>query len=141
MKKLEYFYNYAEKEKISVLNASLDELKGFFYTVDNKNYIFLNYNKIKNVVEEKCILAEECGHYSVGAIPLNIYSNDYNNKIINSKNEFRAFKWALDKLIPYDKFKSFLEKDLTKFEVANELEVTEEFLEKAYKYYTSIDLT
>lgn len=138
---IEYFYNYADDNCIKILNYPFNDLKGLFYTHDNQDYIFLNYNKIKNVVEEKCVLAEECGHYSVGAIPINIYNNDYSNTIINSKNEFKAFKWALDKLIPPDKFKEFLGRNLTKYEVANELEVTEEFLEKAYNYYCNVDFT
>lgn len=141
MKKLEYFYDYANKNCIDIIDYPFNELKGLFYTHDNKDYIFLNYKLFKNSIDEKITLAEECGHYSVGAIPINIYNNDYSNKIINSKNEFKAFKWALDKLIPYDKFKSFLGQDLTKYEVANELEVTEEFLEKAYNYYCNIDFT
>ncbi len=107
MKQLEYFYDYADKNSIDVINHRFEDLKGFFYTKNNKNYIFMDYRNITSTSEEKCVLAEECTHYAVGVTTINIFSNEYSNKIISSKNEFKALKWSSSKLNPFQYLKSF----------------------------------
>lgn len=130
----DYLYNYADKENINIsYTDELKKLNGLYMKIDNEDYILLD-NKLDGI-DEKMALAEEIAHYEVGVIPTLPYSNDYYNKLMRSKNEFKAFKWMANEIIPKDKLKLFLRQNMTKFEIAEELGITVEFVEKAYKLY------
>lgn len=95
-------------------------------------YIFMDYSKIDSQTEEKCILAEELGHYYYDAY----YTINSDQTLIN-KQEFRANKWAFKQLISPSKIKDLISKGIsTKYEIAEELGVTENLLCLAYQYYT-----
>lgn len=128
----EELYEFADKNDINIIDLPIKNLKGIYYKTEDTSYIGLNYNTLINSTEEKCVLAEECGHYSVGVSPVSFSESDYSNLIVNSRNEFRAIKWAIGKLIPLNEFKAFLGTNTANAEVAEALDVTEDFLNKAY---------
>ena len=131
----ENLYNYADKENINISYTNkLETSNGLYMNVDDEDYIILD-NKLGEV-DEKMALAEEIAHYEVGVTPTIPFNNDYYNMLIRSKNEFKAFKWMANKIIPQDKLKMFLAKNMSKFEIADELGITVEFVEKAYELYT-----
>lgn len=77
--------------------------------------------------EKACVLAEEIGHYykTVGNI---LDQSD----AVNRKQEMIARKWAVDKMISIeDIFRAVEQPCGTLFEIAEFLEVTEEFLLEA----------
>lgn len=83
--------------------------------------------------EKGCVLAEELGHYhtTVGNI-LN------QSKISNRKQELKARLWAYDKLIGLEGIiKSYQRGCQDLYEMANYLEVTEEFLQETLTQYRS----
>lgn len=136
MKKIFNLYNIAEKEKIKVKQKDFGELEanGLCLYNSRKCNIYLNKN-IETEIEEKCVLAEEIGHYKTG-IDFNLLgSDDERDEITRSINEFRAKKWAVNELIPFKTFKRFLNTNCSKFEVANEIGVTEELLDMAMFVY------
>ncbi len=136
MKKLEDLYSYAENKNIKIKNFTDKEmqLNGSCLYDAKKCNIYLN-TAIETETEKKCILAEEIGHYETGIIKTNLNDNDEQSYLLRSINEFRAKKWVVSKLIPFDKFKRFLGTNCSKFEVANELGVTEEILDIACFVY------
>lgn len=73
----------------------------------------------------------KCGHYYCNAC----YDIECKDKTLIDKAEYRANKWAFKTLIPKDNIISYLQEEKTKYEVSEELGVTEELLEKAYNYY------
>lgn len=80
----------AAKEKITLINYNLlNKAK----IIDD--YIFINYKKIKTYTEEKCILAEELGHYYYDAY----YTISSTQEFID-KQEYRAMKWKSLALVP-----------------------------------------
>lgn len=86
---------------------------------------------IKTSTEKACVLAEELGHYhtTVGNI-LNQTS------VSNRKQERRAHIWAHDRLIDLTGIISAYKAGCCNaHEVAEHLEVTEEFLQEAISYY------
>lgn len=90
-------------------------------------------SKIDNSIEESCILAEEMGHFhtSYGDIV------DQHNPA-NRKQELRARAWAYDKMIGLSGIISCFEHGCqNKFEMAEYLEVTEEFLDETIERYRS----
>ena len=60
-------------------------------------------------------LAEEIAHYKVGVTPSLPFYNDYFNMLIRSKNEFKAFKWLANEIIPKDKLKWFLKQNMNTY--------------------------
>ena len=108
----------------------------------------INGNKIAirkdlpSSVHKKCVLAEEMGHYhtSVGRI---LNQSDAENR----KQELRAREWAYDRQVGLIGIvKSFRAGCQTLSEMAEYLEVTEQFLKEAleryrqkYGVYTTVD--
>lgn len=97
------------------------------------NKIAIN-KTIASQYEKNCVLAEELGHYytTVGNI-INL-KNSYNRK-----QELQARKVAYNKLVPLaklaEKYFSGFANNLS--EMAEELEVTADFLTEALEYYES----
>lgn len=82
-------------------------------------------------IEKACILAEEIGHYytTTGNI---LNQRDTGNK----KQEMKARKWAVDKMISIeDLFRATEQPCRNLFEIAEFLEVTEEFLLEALEVF------
>lgn len=71
-KTLENLYNFATQNNIEIIRYKLKECRGLYVEL-NKNYIFIN-NNITSPLMEKCIIAEEIGHFKAGVYPNNIYS-------------------------------------------------------------------
>lgn len=97
---------------------------------------------IETTVQKTCVLAEELGHHctSVGDIL------DQTN-VQNRKQEFRARMWAYNEMVGLmDIVRAFHHGCRSTYEVAEYLEVTEEFLNDAlnayrdkYGVYTTVD--
>lgn len=123
--------NLAERENIKVTNFKMKKKKSRIVNYGSP-CIFMDYSRIDSQTEEKCILAEELGHYYYDA-----YYNIDSDQILIDKQEFRANKWAFKQLISPSKIKNLLSKGInTKYEIAEELGVTEDLLCLAYQYYT-----
>lgn len=140
MKSLNDLYNYAKNENIKIKDYNFGgdtNWKGHcIYDNLNNCMIFLN-DDVDNVCK-KCTLAHEIGHFKKGIIQNNILSSKYRDTLIRSINDFRANKWAVYKLIPFNTFKSFLGTNKSKLDIANELEVTEELVDLACHIYEPI---
>ena len=117
----------AHNERIEVVDITFKgRIKGLYYN----QVIALNKN-IDTIAEKTCILAEELGHYYTTAG--NILDQ---KKIQNRKLERRARAWAYKKLVPlYKLVEAYKDGIKNRFELAEYLQVTEEFLDEALKYY------
>lgn len=110
-----YFHNFTSKR-----------IKGLY----SNNTIAIN-SSISTDVEKSCILAEELGHHytSVGNI---IDMNDIRNR----KQERQARLWGYNKLIGFTGLiKAFEAGCQNCHEIAEELDVTEEFLQECIACY------
>lgn len=84
-------------------------------------------------IKKKCVLAEELGHYhtTVGDIM-------DQSSVANRKQEYHARMWAYNKLIGLNGIVSAHKAGCRNaFEIAEHLEVTEEFLQEALDCYRS----
>lgn len=117
----------AEKEQIEVVNLPLCEnIKGLYCD----QIIAINKN-IETTAEKACVLAEELGHYYTSAG--NILDQ---SKVENRKQEKKARRWAYEKLVGIIKIiEAYKAGCRNRYELAEFLEVTEEFLENAITYY------
>lgn len=105
-----------------------------FKTFDGRiknNKIYLRQDM--TVTNKKCVLAEELGHYHTTTG--NILDQQ---DICNRKQERRARIWAYDLLIDLSGIvKAYKHGCSSLYEMADYLEVTEEFLRDALEYYRS----
>lgn len=124
-------YKLAEKENIDFYYD--DKMKKCNSTYYN-DCILIN-KKIMNTSIEKEILAEELGHHFCGVLPTPPFSTDYYTKLIRSKNEFKAKKWLINQVIPFDTLKYFLEQNMSKYEIAEEIGVSASLVEDAFSIY------
>lgn len=79
--------NIAKKEKINIVNFKMRKTKARIIEYDN-TCIFIDYSKIHTYTEEKCLLAEELGHYYYSA-----YYTLNSDKEFIDRQEYRALKW------------------------------------------------
>lgn len=77
----------AKKEKIDIINFKMRKTKARIIDYDN-TYIFMDYSQIHSYTEEKCLLAEELGHYYYSAY----YTLNSDQEFID-KQEYKALKW------------------------------------------------
>lgn len=85
-------------------------------------------------VQKACVLAEELGHYHTTAG--NILDQ---SKVENRKQERRARLWAYNKMITLEKLAAAKTAGCrNRYEIAEYLEVSEEFLQEAVNTYKEI---
>lgn len=123
-------YKIAENEKINIYFHNFKDLNGLFCLGD----IYLN-KKILNTKKEKETLAEELGHYFSGVLPTPPFSTEYYIKLIRSKNEFKAKKWLINQIIPFDTLKRFLKQNMSKYDIAEEMDISASLVEDALYIY------
>lgn len=122
------------------VHVSEENIKGSIQGLYSDNVIWINKD-LPTFTHKHCVLAEELGHHhmTIGDI-LNQKSAN------NRKQEQLARLWAYEKIVPLEKIIEghhlFIR---NKYEFADFLEVTEEFLEDALnrykeKYGTFVDL-
>lgn len=117
----------AEKEGIEVIYLPLrGRIKGLYYN----NVIALSKD-IDTTAEKNCILAEELSHYYT------TFGDILDQKQIqNRKLERRARAWGYQRLVPLDKLIfAYKQGSRSRYELAEFLEVTEQFLRDVLKYY------
>jgi len=119
----------AEDDDIEVMEVNFKGgLKGLY----SDNVISIN-SKIQTSIEKKCILIEELGHHykTTGNII------DLKN-VCNRKQELKARNWSYEKLVPLKSLiKASYNGCTNLYELAEYLDVTEEFLKCTLNYYES----
>lgn len=121
-----------DDNNILVLREDIKEefkINGLFIDVANKPIIVLN-KKLSDRKEE-LTLAEEVAHFCVGVTPTLPFANDYYNKLVRSKNEFKAFKWLQGNLLPLGVENS---KNDTIWDLSDRFQLPVEFVEKVIEY-------
>lgn len=119
----------AEQDGVIVEEYNLQAHDGLCY-----NDLILIDKKLKTQVEKSCVLAEELGHYHTTV------GNILNQKNINNvKQENIARLWSYNHLIGLTGIIECYKKKCTNLhEMAEHLDITEEFLSEALKRYESI---
>lgn len=102
------------------------------------NGAFINYKSLNIIVikphlsnsEVNCVMCEELGHFHTRST----YNINCEDLSYIHKQEFKAKKYAYERLVPYDTLKALSQK-YDVYEICDKLDVTKEFLESAYNYY------
>ena len=86
--------NIANREKICISNFKMRKNKARIIEYNN-TCIFMDYSQIHTYTEEKCLLAEELGHYYYSA-----YYTLNSDKEFIDKQEYKALKWKSLACVP-----------------------------------------
>ena len=93
----------------------------------------MDFDNIPTRAEELVVIAHEGGHCSTGAT--HRVSSPYD---LVEKHEYKAWKWAIQRLIPEEELDAAVGSGLTEaWELAEHFQVTEPFLRRAVAYYRS----
>ncbi len=125
-------YKIAEKDGICIDFFNLPQTSSVSIEYNGKYYIGIDTRFCGRVTKERVLLAHELGHCKTAAF-YNMYSPFENRE----KYEKKADKWAINYLVPRDRLKKAIKQGNCCIpSLAQYFDVTEEFMEKALKYYT-----
>lgn len=137
--KLVSLYDELEKANVQVQYVPfLKEHEAISFLSDtNTFWIGLNHDLIKSERTELCVLLEEQAHYEVGIIPNDYSSNSYSDILARQKNELKAKKWAVKKMISRDKLFEYIKNTdyIDVEELADYFEVIPQFMKEALIIY------
>lgn len=98
--------------------------------------VFMDFDNIHSLAEERTVLAHEGGHICTGAT--HKVSSPYD---LIEKHEYKAWKWALLKLLPREALAGAIREGVTEpWELAERFDVTEEMVRMALCWYTQGNL-
>jgi len=118
----------ADKENIYVIENAKFQSKAS--GLINNDVIGINKN-VRSSAQRSCILAEELGHYHTSSG--NILDQ---SSVTNRKQELHARAWAYNRLIGlYGIINAYRSGCRNGYEIAEHLNITEEFLAESLQYY------
>ncbi len=101
---------------------------------DGDCIIAIDIKKLKGEADHTVKMAHELGHCRTGS-----FYNEKSPFDLKSKHEYRADKWAIMELIPYDDFIKACKNGYTEvWQLAEYFGVTEDFIRKAHEVYTNM---
>ena len=138
MTALEQLNDFAFDQDYTVFSKRIDSIeKGCCLTNSTVSVILINRTAIADSADEICVLAEEMGHLQTGAVlPVEDYIDPGHKKWTKAKNELRAERWAITKLLPPEKIQAAINYGcINNWEIAEYYDVTVSFVEKAFEFY------
>jgi hypothetical protein len=140
-------YNLSKAEKlidecaqagIHVEQYPLPEtVRGLYFETSETEPVISLSSYLKTQSEICSIVAEELGHYHTSCGDL--LTDKKTDKTIIAKQENKAKRWAVKHLVPLERLvKAFESGSKNFYEMAEFLEITEEFLIEAFRKYNEI---
>jgi len=123
-------YEIAGKNEIEVLDFPLPEAESVSVEINGRCYIGMDSTRRFTRGEEAARLGHELGHC--------LYGGFYTRRTpfdVREQHEARADRWYILHAIPEDKLMAMLKAGLDAWEIAEELDTTEEYVRRAYYFY------
>lgn len=118
-----------ERILVKIDNHPIEGLNAVYLNLGNKVIMILNPTDTQ--AEMACLLAEELGHHNTSPRRRLTYKT-----IEDTKAEARARRWAHRRILPPERILDALRMGIReRWELAEYLDVTEEFLEEAFRDY------
>ncbi len=118
--------NLIDREKLKIINY---KMKPKARIIDK--YILMDHSKIHSEAEEKCLLAEELGHYYYDA-----YYTFNSSQIDIDRAEYKANKWKSLNCVSLNSILSCFKQGIVDlYDIAEKLQVEPNMVEFAYNYY------
>lgn len=138
MDKKEQLEIEAQDRSIDIQTTDLPtNISGLYYSNGKDEALIAINRALETRAEQACVLAEELGHYYTSYGDL-LTESTIDNTIIQHQ-ENRAKRWAIKKLVSIkDIIEAYDAGCQSIYEMAEYLEITEDFLKKALKTYADI---
>lgn len=128
---LEELYKLAEDKGVCVMDFSLPENKAVTINMGEECFVGVDPEVFGRQCEEKVVLAHEMGHIATGGL----YSVEA-DKTSRKKQEARAEKWAIQRLVPKAALKEAIKNGCHDVQsLAEHFGVTEEYMSQVLVYY------
>ncbi len=126
-------YQYADEHNIDVDWCIMSKAASLSVPLfDGTCAIALDPTKLCGSADEAVKLAHELGHCETGS-----FYNRYSPFDERARNEQKADRWAIRRLLPYDVLLGAFEQGLREpWELAEHFDLPEDFIRKAVDYYT-----
>ena len=123
-------YSIAAQNGIEILGFSMPNCKSMSAEVGDRCYIGLDDSRPMTAAEESACVGHELGHCLYGGFYTRVTPFD-----IAERHEVRADKWYILNVIPCGTLFSLLRRGYDAWEIAEQLNTTEEYVRRAYYYY------
>lgn len=128
---LEQLYKLAEDNGVHVMDFSLPENKAVTIDMGKECFVGVDPKVFGRECEEKVVLAHEMGHIATGGL----YSIEA-DKTSRKKQEARAEKWAIERLVPKEALKEAIKNGCQDVQsLAEHFGITEEYMSQVLVYY------
>lgn len=129
---LDNLYLEMEQEGIRIVNYPFTHCKSI--ALEQEKVVGIDLEQLADSAEEYTVLIHEKGHFDAGAF----YDPD-SSCLLRCQAESRADRAAIRKYIPEKELQSLLKKGVCqRWELAEHFGVTEDFMEKAIRYYRDV---
>ena len=118
-------------QNIVIENKKLSIIKAVGISNNNKKSIFVDKNLIKDTKELRIILEHEKEHFSNSKTLYNFETSITARK----RREAKIDRILFNKLLPIDTLVNYLKKDISIYEISEELCLSEDFIINAFQYY------
>lgn len=136
MTELVSLYRFADQNHVMVDCFELRKREALSLTEDGKYYIAIDPFQLKSTQDEKVKLSHELGHYLTGS-----FYNQWSTVDIRERHEYRADKWAVHELIPFEEYQQAIQEGYTEvWQLADRFNVTEDFIRRAIQIYQNEEL-
>lgn len=133
---IDKIYEKIQDNNIQILHFGLPNVKSISIESNNKYGIFINHKEIEDLDEEFMVATHEYGHcMTCSTHPL------HSPLDIISKHEYRADRKAVLDFLPIDKIKSAINFGCRSvYEFSEYLDMPEQFVIKAFRHYSAMEL-
>lgn len=131
MDKLTSLYEDMIANGVMLLNVDMSKSnsKAATICINNEYAVFADYKVMKTISDEACAIAHEYGHVKTGTT-----HNITSPLELVMRHEYKANKWAIHMLIPYDELLSAYKQGIVEV-----YELAEHFVRKAVHLYERND--
>lgn len=131
MEKIISLYNELNRAGVRFYHWNMEEDRAATIELGGRYGVFMDFGNIHSSAEELVVVAHEGGHISTGAT--HKVNSPYD---LIEKHEYKADKWAVQKLIPEEELDEAVASGCTElWQLAEHFAVTEEFMRKAVCWY------
>lgn len=124
------FYQLAEQAGVPVVSLPLPQLGSIALQDGHKGVIGLDNSRTMTTGEEQARLGHELGHCLYGGFYIRSSPFD-----VVERHEVRADRWYIKRAIPRNTLFRLLKQGYDAWEIAEQLNTTEEYVRRAYYHY------
>lgn len=124
------FRAIAEKNGVEIVSFHLPNADSMSAEVNGRCYIGLDDSRHRSLAEEQARIGHELGHCLYGGFYTRTSPFD-----VMERHEVRADRWYIKRAIPRKILFGLLSRGYNAWEIAEQLNTTEEYVRRAYYYY------